>query len=408
MFRRVGARSNVLSERSGVQRMWAASFRAPSDPKVAGSYKGGDPNPYKSWEHMNHKWMVLMCLGCLGGGAAAGHYAQVDEDKLNLPKFDEEEIRKQLRANFEVRPDIAATCIRVAFVMAARRAGVESRDVEESCSVTEGLRELAGVMQFSSIGSGCTMEDVIVLAALEAVIFLKGPHSTLSFNWGRKDEKNPSKAKKRVERPEETPVPQPDKSGIRAEPKNMTSSTSSAHLLPIEVILKGIDSSFTVPEMVALLGGCHSVGEFHDHVAGVGEKQRTPNRYTLDNRYFQVLLKHEKNLKRMDVPRSKENEDVLHLPKDMMTVTINSNDFPNTAATSGKKHPNKRVSCAFSGREVNVMLQNKAWRAQVEVFAKDREAWATHFESAFQKLIDSNVSGKLRPFPKPEEAQQTQ
>ena len=377
----------------------ATGFRAPpSSPNGKSSNVGGDANPFKSWEHMNHKWMILMCLGCLGGGAAAGHLAEVDEDAINLPRFDEQEIRKQIRANFEVRPDLAATCIRVAFVMAARRAGVEAREVEESCSVTEGLRELAGVMQFSTIGNLCTLEDVIVLAALEAVAFLKGPHDRLIFHWGRKDEKKPSKAKKRVEKEE----PKPDTSGIRAEPKNRAANAGTSNLMPIEVIFKGIDPTFTVAEMVALLGGCHSVGEFHDYVSGVAEKQRTPNRFTLDNRYFQVLLRSEKALRNMDVPRSKENEEVVRLPSDLMTVTINSNDFPNPAAASNKKLPNKRVSCAFSGREVRMMLGNKAWREYVELFANDRDAWAGHFEAAFQKLLDSNVSGRLRVFPHPE------
>lgn len=367
------------------------SFRSANTGGGSSAPKGGDPNPYKSWEHMSHNWMILMCVGALGAGVMAGKYAQIDEEKLNVAKFEKDVITREMRKNFEVRPDLAPTILRVAFVLAARRAGVQAEAADESCAVIEGLKDVASVMRFSSMGSDCTTEDMVALAAIEAIKFLRGPYEEIEWRWGRQDSAKP---KPRLEKkPDAKPLEAPK--GLVAAPRTYTDERSP--LLPFEVIFKAIDGTFTDAEIVALMG-THSVGESHDHVSGAGEYQRSPTRFELDNMYYKTLLSAERRLAKLHIGRSKENEDVRFLPEELLTATIKPSEL-----VGARKTTKKPFKCIFATSEANALLKTQKYRSWVDKFANDEHLWATHFQAAWQKLIDSNVTGKLRPYVSPNE-----
>ena len=330
-----------------------------------------------------------MCVGALAAGVAAGQVAEVDESKLNVAKFEKDVIVKEMRSNFEVRPDLAATILRVAFVLAARRAGVQAESVDESCAVVEGLNDVACVMQFSSIGNNCSMEDMVSLAAIEAIRFLRGPCDALDWRWGRQDTEKPKPRLERVG----APKPLEEAKGLTATPRHYKDDRSP--MLPFEVIFKAIDPTFTDAEVVALMG-THSVGESHDHVSGIGEYQRSPTRFELDNMYYKVLLAASKKTGPLHVGRYKDNEDVRFLPEDMLSATVKPGEI-----SGARKKTKRNIKCIYARSEVTALLGNKKYREWVSKFAEDEAEWATHFQSAWQKLIDSNVTGKLRPYESP-------
>lgn len=357
----------------------APGFKAP--PNVGpGRAAGQEANPWKSWEHLSHKWLIFMCGGCLVAGYSAGHMAEVDESKIK-PKFDRDSVVADIIKNFEFRPDLAPTALRVAFVLAARRAGLVAPSVDESCAVVDGLEDIAGVYSFLAGKHPISMEDVAALMAVEAVKFLRGPHDRLvaEWHWGRQDRE-------------------------RAVERLPPSEGQVYHSIPsIMKTIGGKGSELSDAECVALLGGAHSVGEFHEHVSGIEKAKHVPNRgFTLDNGYFAFLLEMEKRVKRgwsgIEVARTDENKAVRVLPKTMRCVYA-----PNSNTTSSKKDDSKKQKehlCLSNAKELDALLKKPEWRIHVELFAKDRDAWAAAFQSALSKMLNSGYT-KLRPFNAP-------
>ena len=306
-----------------------------------------------------HHWMLLMCFGCLAGGAAAAQMSEIDKDSLP-PMFAKDVIDKEILRSFEFRPDLAATTIRCAFVLAARRAGVSSNAAEESCAVTSGLDEVAGMLNYSQTLNAISMEDITALAAITAVKFLGGPVDKLVFSFGRADAEKAAQKK---------PLP------------------AGAKLRPVPDTLRAI-GDLSDAEAVALMA-CHGVGEFHDDVTGLEDVQRSKHRFQLGPEFYRTLLEVEHSLSEFDVARSEGNRSVAVLPqKPLSAITVDKK--------SGKKH-----QCVYMRGEVEALLKTPSWRKWVELFAKDPKAWEASFQSGFSKMLDSNVSEKLRPYPAP-------
>lgn len=368
-----------------------AGFKAP--PNVGpGRKPGQEANPYKSWEHLSHKWLVLMCFGCLAGGISAGQLAEVDETKL-APKFDRDAVIADVLKHFEFRPDLAATAIRVSFVLAARRAGVAALNIDESCAVVEGLDDIAGVFHFVANRHQLSMEDIASLTAVAAVKFLKGPSTLASqWQWGREDNETPPPRKDSVVEAAkakgagEGPKVATTTSSTTKPASSNDASSSLPKLLSVDEILRAVGCT-SEAECVALLGGCHAVGEYHEHVSGLENATRVPGApYVLDNRYFQFLLAQEKQFKAFEVARTEDNKSLKHRVSNMRCVY----------AAASEKSNKKKTMCALHGRELEAMLRNPAYRKWVEVFAKDKAQWEQHFSSAFLHMIESNTK-RLRP-----------
>lgn len=335
-------------------------FKAP--PNVGpGRQPGQEANPYKTWEHMSHKWLILMCMGCLAGGFTAGQLAEVDESKIP-PKFDKDKIIDEITKTFEFRPDLAATALRVAFVLAARRAGMAAPSIDESCSVVEGLVDVAGVYSFIAGSNQASMEDIACLTAIAAIKFLKGPYQAVAdqWCWGRDDKEKP--------------------------PARVVPADGAKHH-PVATVLRAL-GGLSDAECVALLGA-HAVGEFHEEVTGLEKATHTAGKcFTLDNRYYKFLLAHEKEWKPIKVSRSQDNRPVKDLPETMRCVY---------AQQEGKK---KKQQCVANTAELSALLKDKAWREWVEKFAVDKALWEEHFAQAMTKMMASNTN-RLRPYPKP-------
>ncbi|KAK7196736.1 Peroxidase [Novymonas esmeraldas] len=340
-------------------------FTAP--PNVGpGRKETEEANPYKSWEHLSHSWLILMCVGCLCAGWLAGHFVEVDESKLK-PKYAKEDIVAAACGQFEFRPDLAATSIRVAFVLAARRAGFPADTVDESCAVVRGLSDMAGVMNYlSNAYPASSTEDIASLAAIAGVKYLHGPYEAIlkDWRWGRNDTDAPP---------------------TRNVPKD-----PSQTLFSIPTILHAL-GSLTEAECVALLA-CHSVGEFHEDVSGVDAATHTGKRYTLSNRYFQFLLEHEKSFAPLTVLRTQDNKDVAALPQTLQCVYVKEK----------VRGATQRRQCVVNAAELE-LLQRKTWRELVVRFAADEALWREHFQSAFTKMLDSNFK-RLRQYSDPKAA----
>lgn len=319
-------------------------------------------NPYKSWEHLNHKWLMLMCVGCLAGGIAAGQVVDIDKNAL-LPPFSKELVMADIAKTFEFRPDLAATSIRVAFLLAARRAGLVAENFEESCAVVSGLEDISGVLRHIVTMHRLSTEDAASLMAVAAIKFLKGPFDVIdgAWRWGRKDTDDAAPRKKQLV------------------------DNSSGHI-PLSAILEGL-GGLTDAECVALMA-CHSVGEFHEHVSGLGDASHIGSRYRLSNEYYKFLLANEKRFFDLEVARTEDNKGIERLPK----------NFVCTYAYTDKK--NKKRQCVLSRREVDAILHNNAWRKLAEQYAEDHTAWAAAFQSAFNKMINSHF-GSLHLFCEP-------
>ncbi|CUG91028.1 Hypothetical protein, putative [Bodo saltans] len=374
----ISARYEFNMANETTQQRIGTTFKAP--PNVGpGRQKGQEANPFKSWEHMSHKWLIMMCVGCLGGGYAAGQLAEVDESQIQ-PKFDRAAAVADLWKTFEFRPDLAPTALRVAFVLAARRGGVSATSVDESCAVVSGLEDIAGVYNFIAGRHQMSMEDITSLTAVVAVRFLRGPSAQLETNWkwGRDDK---DKAIPRQ------PVPQ------------------GREHHSVLAIMKHI-GDLTDEEGVALLG-IHAVGELHPTVSGVldGAKNVPGRGFTLDNKYFQFILETEKQWKPLEVARTQENkETVKELPKTFRCV------YASAAATSSSSSPaagealkdtpkksKKKDLCVANGSMLDYLLKRKESRQWVEVFAKDKTKWENAFERGLEKMLESNFK-KLRVF----------
>nr|CCC93270.1 conserved hypothetical protein [Trypanosoma congolense IL3000] len=317
-------------------------------------------NPYKSWEHMNHKWLILMCIGCLAGGSAAGHLTEVDETALK-PPFQRSRVLADVAKTFEFRPDLAPTAIRVAFLLAARRAGLTADSFDESCAVARGLEDIAGVLQQLRSSYNISTEDAASLLAVGALKFLGAPCEQIetSWRWGRNDVND-------------------------APPRKKLDGDGSLDGMPrMETLLNGV-CDLTDAECVALMA-CHSVGEFHEHVSGLDGATHIGTRYKLDNAYYKFLFDNERRFFRIEVPRTEENKEITHLPKNFSCVY----------AVAGKR--GKKKQCVINQRELNAILGNPGWRKLAEGYVTDSVAWSEAFQSAFTKMIDSNFR-RLRPY----------
>ena len=346
---------------SGTNRGHHNMFTAP--PNVGAGRKEMDvANPFKSWEHINHTWLILMCLGCLCAGWLAGHFVEVDESKIK-PKFSREDVVAAACKEFEFRPDLAATSIRVAFVLAARRAGFPADTVDESCAVVRGLNDIAGVMNYLTNTFHASTEDVASLAAIAGIKYLNGPYEEIleEWRWGRNDT---------------------DTAPTRNVAKDPSQKTFS--ILTILHSLGGL----TEAECVALLA-CHSVGEFHEDVSGIEGVTHIGKRYTLNNSYFQFLLEREKNFTPLKVERSQDNKELTELPQTFMCTYVKEK-------VNGKT---KKRQCVVNKAELE-LLQNKTCRDLVVRYAADEAAWKAQFQSAFTKMVDSNFK-RLRPYSDP-------
>lgn len=352
------------------QRRWVSSaaasqqkkaFRAQNDGE--GQFGGRDANPFKSWEHLSHKWMILACLSCLAAGYLAGYLVDVDETLLK-PRFKKDDVIKDAVKQFEFRPDLAATCLRVVFLLAARRAGFTADTTDESCAVVAGLSDVAGVMNFLSTTHNATTEDAASLAAVAALKYLKGPYEEVlqAWRWGRNDT---------------------DVAPARNVPKD-----PSKKVFSIPTILHGL-GDLTDEECVALMA-CHSVGEYHDNVSGIDGATHIGKKYTLSNDYYKFLLETEKKWKPYEVQRTEDNKDVKILPQTMLCTYT-------TSKTRGKK----KKLCVMNKAEVDTMLKSETWRPIVQKFAVDEEAWRRSFESGFTKLLDSHFR-RLRVYSNPD------
>lgn len=327
---------------------------------------------------MNHTWLILMCMGCLCAGLLAGQFVEVDETKLK-PKFRKEDVMESAMKQFEFRPDLAATSIRVAFVLAARRAGFAAGTVDESCAVVDGLGDIAGVFHYLGNTYHASMEDLTSLAAIAAIRYLNGPYEAIaaSWRWGRND----------------SDVAPPRK--VPTDPQKKTFS--------VPTILHGL-GDLTDEECVALMA-CHSVGEFHETVTGLDEAvTHTGKRYTLSNAYYQFLLEQEKRFKPLEVQRTEDNKDLKELPKTLMCTYANvvSSSTPGSAAGGGEaKKKSKKRQCVVNQGELDALLHNRTWRAIVVRFAKDEDAWREAFTSGFVKMIEGNFK-RLRVYSDPD------
>ncbi|CAD2221093.1 Peroxidase, putative [Angomonas deanei] len=334
-------------------------FKAP--PNVGPGREHDDANPYKSWQHLSHKWLLVMCVGCVGAGMLAGQLVEVDETKLK-PKFAKEKVIEAACKEFEFRPDLAATSIRVAFVLAARRAGFPAESIGESCAVVEGLDDVAGVMNFLANKFNGTMEDMVSLAAVAGVKYLNGPCDAIldEWQWGRNDTDN-------------------------AISRNIPTNPDVKQF-SIPTILKSL-GDLTDEECVALMA-CHSVGEFHAHVSGIDAATHIGKRFTLSPEYYRFLLENEKKFSHLTVDRTEENKVLKDLNQSFSCVYV-----------KGKQR--KRM-CVFNENELDAMLHHPAWRNIVVNFAVDEKAWSDSFQSAFTKMINSNFK-RLRVYSDPDE-----
>ncbi|GET88426.1 hypothetical protein, conserved [Leishmania tarentolae] len=357
--------SAIDSASSSSSRTRHNMFKAP--PQVGPGRKDTEEaNPYKSWEHLNHTWLILMCVGCLCAGWLAGHFVEVDESKIK-PKYAREDVVASACAQFDFRPDLAATSIRVAFVLAARRAGFPADTVDESCAVVRGLSDMAGVMNYlSNTYPASSTEDLASLAAIAGIKYLNGPYEAIldQWKWGRNDSDTP--------------------------PKRNTPKSPNQEVFSIPTILNAL-GSLTEAECVALLA-CHSVGEFHEDVSGLEGATHTGKRYVLNNRYYQFLLEHEKDFTPLTVVRTQDNKEVTALPQTLKCAYIKEK-------VNGKM---KKRLCVINAAELE-MLKKKTWREIVTRYAADEELWREQFQSAFTKMIESNFK-RLRPYSDPNSA----
>ncbi|KPA78366.1 putative mitochondrial hypothetical protein [Leptomonas pyrrhocoris] len=345
----------------GAPRKHHNMFTAP--PNVGAGRKETEvANPFKSWEHINHTWLILMCLGCLCAGWLAGHFVEVDESKIK-PKFSREDVVAAACKQFEFRPDLAATSIRVAFVLAARRAGFPAATVDESCAVVRGLGDIAGVMNYLSNTFHASTEDIASLAAIAGVKYLNGPYETVleEWRWGRND--------------------------TDAAPARNVAKDPNQKTFSIVTVLHSL-GGLTEAECVALLA-CHSVGEFHEDVSGIEGATHVGQRYTLSNRYYQFLLEHEKEFTPLKIERSQDNKELKELPQTLVC----------TYAKEKVDGKTKKRQCVFNKAEVE-LLKNRTYRDLILRYAADEEAWRVQFRSAFTKMIDSNFK-RLRPYTDP-------
>lgn len=312
-------------------RLWSR-VAAESNERVA--------NPYAKVSSLNHQWMALTCVGCLAAGLLAGRFVDIGE--ADLKPIDVSAIQKHARKTFEFRPDLAPACIRIVFVLAARRAGVMSNSIAESCATPQGLEEIAAVLQFSAF-QGVSVEDVAVIMAIEAIRFLRGPYDKIVLRYGRLD-------------------------GPAGTAQNLESPSFAQALNGIVPLSDA--------ECVALMGA-HSVGQYHEHVSGITDCYRSPRPYLLNTQYFKILLDSRGSMRSMPVPPTTENKGFAKLPSSMKYCNVRDQD-------------GRTKKCVFTPFESEALLQEKSMLKWVEVFAKDASEWEHHFQAGFQKLIDSN------------------
>lgn len=398
----------------------SARFTAPPNVGPGRSAEQEETNPYKSWSHLSHKWLLLTCAGCLCAGLLAGQMVEVDESKLR-PKFRKEEVVAAAMKQFEFRPDLAASSIRLAFVLAARRAGVQASSISESCSVADGLHDLAGVVNYLANTFHASVEDITSLLAIAAVQFLGGPYDKVyeSWLWGRNDDEVPARPRRRTAQGSVTGQTRPVSSTNATAHTTQTSSSSrsssnstetkkGAGSKPADLQTEQENDIFTLPCMSALhalgdlsveecvaLMACHSVGEFHEAVSGLERASHIGTSYRLSNAYYKFLLAHEHELVPYRVERTEENKQVAELPDNLCCTYV-------LAATKGgegdeKRQTKKKRLCVFSTNEVNALLKNAVLRGVVTQFAQQDEVWREAFQSAFTRMINSNFK-RLRVY----------
>jgi catalase (peroxidase I) len=229
--------------------------------------------------------------------------------------------------------------------------------LDESCGLVDGLQEIAGVFNTTCGTHSISMEDCVSLAALAAIKFMNGPFQPLYDRWkcGRKD--------------------------IDEMPQRILPNDGSRH--SIDFVLAHV-GGLDIPQSVAIMA-CHGTGAAHVNVTGVdAERGRTP--FALDNSYFKFLLEQEKNWRPFAIERNPENASVAVLPSDMSICY---------AIPAGKK---KKRMFIINTPELELMLQRAEWRVWVEKFAKDKKAWEHYFVEGFDRILNANCKGAVRPY----------
>ena len=370
---------------------------------------------------IKHYQMLFMVAACGGGGYLAGRWAPFDDDEVCKPTFDKDAIKDQMKSSFEFRPDLAATTIRAAFVLAARRAGVDARFIGDSCSTKDGLRDVANVLQFQTMGSnGVSTEDLTVLAAIEAIRFLRGPADDIEFRWGRHDEVDTAKLIAEQNAEEQAARAQGE---IVYSGKYVKTAEAPKVERSVRDVLAKLHPELTDAEMVALMA-CHGIGEYHFDVSGIEDCPsrlglNKSNLHTLDNHYFKLLLQFDKDWKPWEIPRTSENRSMAlpSMVKAFATVPVKGKAEGDKAKTKKRmlvitqremeallKEKPKMVTKAELGKDgkpngkKKVVPQHEEWRTHVEAFAKDNDLFRKNFASGFQKLIEGNCKHRLRRY----------
>jgi hypothetical protein len=85
------------------------------------------------------------------------------------------------------------------------------------------------------------------------------------------------------------------------------------------------------------------------------------------------------------------------LPKTLRCVYA---DQPSLTTTSEKSKKKKQEWCVANGRMLDYLMKRPESREWVVRFAQDKALWEETFESAFEKMLESNFK-KLRVFVTP-------
>lgn len=336
--------------------------------------------------------MIAMCIGCGVMGAAAGQlvdltgFQKEKYERVCCP-YDKDAIMAEFRKNFEFRPDLAATLIRAAFAMACLRADIvhgNSNGMQpavEVCRSFRGLDDVWNTVEFQRVATSASKQDIIVLGALAALEFLKGPGDEIEFRWGRDELPMPTNLRQ----------PPPEMFAHRPEHGDVTSASTAGN--SIRNYLQRIDPSFTIEEAVALMAS-HSVGEFHKDVSGIDGStvsRLSRHKFFVGVHYYQLIFDMASKFTEYTQPLGRKDRVAL-VPPAVLEVQTKV------------KHPmsGKMVSrqALVTRHEVEAIYGDMEARECLTSFAMDPKMWRQHYRLGFTKLINAHCS-QLRSYVPP-------
>eukprot|EP00759_Apiculatamorpha_spiralis_P043721 PhF_6_TR40959/c0_g1_i1/m.61997/K00428/E1.11.1.5; cytochrome c peroxidase len=328
---------------SNTQRRWntASSFSNSSD---AARYKS---------QPIRHSYFLGLCGLCAAAGVLAGQVIDIDQSKMPNA-FILEDVCQDLKRDFDFRPDLAPTMIRMCFIYCLGEGMGGQSFFRSNCPLgNAGLEDAKRVVHTITLKHHISHSDALTLSAVYAIQYLGGPK--VPWRCGRVDP-GPAATKKKQEQHQ-----QQQQQVILPHPVTGT-------LTEWLSVFQGL--GFSTEEFVALVGA-HTVGGMHH--TGTGRFNWTKDRFRFNNNYFQTLsgLKYK--------PATYDTAGVV--------VGVGSDAM---------KH-----SLGALPWEIEMATKEKKTMPIVKKFAQNEEEWLSHFTSGFVRLCelgDEKAKANLRDY----------